>query len=69
MENVEEIAKSPEIDGLYIGSRDLSLDMEVDLEGWANDERYQAAVVRIFTVAKANGIVACHHGEDPGKVC
>ncbi len=67
LENVEEIAKASEIDGLYIGPSDLSLDMEVPLTGWANDERHIAAVDRIFAAAKANGIVPCHHGAGPAE--
>ena len=43
LENVEEIAKAPEIDGLYIGPSDLSLDMEVPLSGWANDAPLSSA--------------------------
>ena len=67
LENVEDIAKASEIDGLYIGPSDLSLDMEVPLSGWANDERHIAAVERIFAAAKANGIVPCHHGMGPAE--
>lgn len=67
LENVEEIAKAPEIDGLYIGPSDLSLDMGVGLADWANDDRHIAAVQRIFAAAKANGIVACHHGAGPAE--
>ncbi len=62
LQNVEEIAQAPEIDGLYIGPSDLSLDMGLSLTDWANDDRHIAAVQRIFAAAKANGIVACHHG-------
>jgi 4-hydroxy-2-oxoheptanedioate aldolase len=65
LEHVEEIAKAPEIDGLYIGPSDLSLDMGVSLSEWPDDERHMAAVERIFAAAKANGIVACHHGAGP----
>src|SRR5919108_906552 len=65
LEQVEEIARAPEIDGLYIGPSDLSLDMGVSLADWANDARHTAAGERIFTAAKANGIVACHHGAGP----
>ena len=50
---------------LSLGPSDLSLDMGVSLSGWPNDERHIAAVQRIFAVAKANGIVACHHGSGP----
>lgn len=62
LENVEAIAKAPEIDGLYIGPSDLSLDMGLGLNDWPNDDRHIAAVQRIFAAAKANHIVACHHG-------
>jgi 4-hydroxy-2-oxoheptanedioate aldolase len=65
LENVEEIARASEIDGLYIGPSDLSLDMGVGLASWATDERHLAAVERIFAAAKANGKVACHHGGGP----
>jgi len=65
LEHVEEIASAPEIDGLYIGPSDLSLDMGVSLSSWQNDERHIAAVQRIFAAARANGRVACHHGSGP----
>jgi 4-hydroxy-2-oxoheptanedioate aldolase len=65
LEHVEEIAQAPEIDGLYIGPSDLSLDMGLSLATWANDDRHLAAVQRIFAAAKTNGIVACHHGAGP----
>jgi len=65
LENVEAIAKAPEIDGLYIGPSDLSLDMGLSLSTWQNDDRHIAAVQRIFAAAQANGIVACHHGAGP----
>jgi len=67
LENVEAIATAPEIDGLYIGPSDLSLDMGVSLSSWAEDERHLAAVERIFAAARANGIVACHHGAGPAE--
>ena len=67
LEHVEEIAKAPEIDGLYIGPSDLSLVMGVELTGWAHDDRHIAAVQRIFAAAKANGIVPCHHGAGPAE--
>src|SRR5207237_7010795 len=65
LENVEAIAKAPEIDGLYIGPSDLSLDMGLSLSTWPNDNRHIAAVQRIFAAAHANRIVACHHGAGP----
>jgi 4-hydroxy-2-oxoheptanedioate aldolase len=65
LEQVEEIARAPEIDGLYIGPSDLSLDMGLGLSDWANDNRHLTAVQRIFAAARAHGIVACHHGATP----
>ncbi len=65
LDNVEEIAKAPGIDGLYIGPSDLSLDMGVSITNWANDTRHIEAVKRIFNAAKAAGVVACHHGSGP----
>jgi 4-hydroxy-2-oxoheptanedioate aldolase len=65
LECVEAIAAAPEIDGLYIGPSDLSLDMGVSLSDWQNNDRHLAAVQRIFAAAKANGIAACHHGATP----
>jgi 4-hydroxy-2-oxoheptanedioate aldolase len=62
LEHVEDIARAPEIDGLYIGPSDLSLDMGVGLGDWPNDSRHIAAVQRIFAAAKAHGIMPCHHG-------
>jgi 4-hydroxy-2-oxoheptanedioate aldolase len=67
LEHVEEIAQAPEIDGLYIGPSDLSLDMGLGLTDWANNDRHIAAVQRIFAAAKANGIAACHHGAGPAE--
>ena len=65
--SMQAIAAAPEIDGLYIGPSDLSLDMGVSLSGWADDDRHIAAVERIFAAAKANHIVACHHGGGPAE--
>ncbi len=44
---IAEIAKAPEIDGLYIGPSDLSLDMGMGLNEWPTDARHGAAVQRI----------------------
>ncbi len=67
LENVEAIAKAPEIDGLYIGPSDLSLDMSIGLTEWPDSDRHIAAVERIFAAARANGIAACHHGAGPDE--
>jgi 4-hydroxy-2-oxoheptanedioate aldolase len=65
LENVEAIARAPEIDGLYIGPSDLSLDMGLSLSDWPNDARHIAVVECYFAAARASGKVACHHGTGP----
>jgi 4-hydroxy-2-oxoheptanedioate aldolase len=65
LDSVEEIAKAPGIDGLYVGPSDLSLDMGVSLSGWATDEEHLAACRRIVEAARKAGVVPCHHGAGP----
>ena len=67
LENVEAIAQAEEIDGLYIGPSDLSLDMGLSLSGWADDERHLAACQRVLAAAEAAGVVPCHHGAGPAE--
>ena len=67
LENVEAIAQAEQIDGLYIGPSDLSLDMGVGLSGWADDERHLAACQRVLKAAEAAGVVPCHHGAGPSE--
>ena len=65
LDSVEEIAKAPGIDGLYVGPSDLSLDMGVSLSGWATNEEHLAACRRIVKAARKAGVVPCHHGAGP----
>ena len=65
LERVEEIAQAPQIDGLYVGPSDLSLDMGTSLSDWATDERHLAANRRVVEAARAAGIAPCHHGAGP----
>ena len=65
LENLEEIAAAPGIDGLYVGPSDLSLDMGVSLSDWANDDRHLAACRRIVEAARKAGVAPCHHGAGP----
>ena len=67
LENVDAIAQADEIDGLYIGPSDLSLDMGLNLSGWADDERHLAACQRVLSAAEAAGVVPCHHGAGPAE--
>ncbi len=67
LESVEEIAKAPGIDGLYVGPSDLSLDMGMSLSGWAEDERHLAACRRIVEAGRKAGVAPCHHGAGPAE--
>ena len=40
-----------------LGPSDLSLDMDLSLSNWHNDDRHIAAVQRIFAAVHANGKV------------
>lgn len=39
----------------------------IGLSGWADNPQHIAAVERIFSAAKANNKVACHHGMGPAE--
>ena len=60
--NIEGIVQAPGIDGIYVGPYDLSLDMEVPIASWFEDDRHFEAIKHIFQVTKNAGLVAGHHG-------
>jgi 4-hydroxy-2-oxoheptanedioate aldolase len=61
LENVEEIAATPGLDGLYVGPADLALALGVPLPGARDDARHAEAVARILAACKATGIGAGMH--------
>ena len=64
--NLEEIAKAPGIDGFYIGPGDLALSLGIPPGPEASsDPRHIEACQRVVDVAKAHGLVPCHHGSGP----
>jgi 4-hydroxy-2-oxoheptanedioate aldolase len=66
IENLEEIAKAPGIDGFYIGPSDLALSLDlVPGPDAFNDSKHIAACQRVLDVANATGLVPCHHGVGP----
>ncbi len=69
VDNLEEIAKAPGIDGFYIGPSDLavSLGLPPGPEGF-KDPLHIAACQRVLDVANATGLVPCHHGYTPEAV-
>jgi 4-hydroxy-2-oxoheptanedioate aldolase len=61
LENVEEIAATPGLDGLYVGPADLALGLGIPLEGAGDDPRHVEAVERVLRACKASGIGAGMH--------
>ena len=61
--NLEEIAKAPGIDGFYIGPSDLAIALGItpgpDMQ---DDPRHIEACRKVLDVANAAGLVPCHHG-------
>jgi 4-hydroxy-2-oxoheptanedioate aldolase len=66
--NLEEIAKAPGIDGFYVGPADLALSLGLTPgPDAAEDPRHAEACQRVVDVAKANGLIPCHHGSGPDE--
>src|SRR5215207_6696594 len=61
LENVEEIAATPGLDGLYIGPADLALALGIPLAAAGDDPRHVDAVQRILRACQASGIGAGMH--------
>jgi 4-hydroxy-2-oxoheptanedioate aldolase len=61
LENVEEIAATPGLDGLYIGPSDLSLALGLPPHQDSRDPAMLAAQDRVLAAAERNGIVAGIH--------
>jgi len=61
VDQIDELAKAPGIDGFYIGPADLAISMGVAPGGYRQDERHAAACRRVAQAAKASGLVAGIH--------
>lgn len=69
VDNLEEIAATPGLDGLYIGPADLTLGTQEGRlpPGFDREEPEMVALIqRILAACKANGIRACLHCGTPG---
>ena len=66
VENLEQIAKAPGIDGFYIGPSDLAVSMGLSPgpDAFKNPD-HLAACQRVLDVANASGMVPCHHSAGP----
>jgi 4-hydroxy-2-oxoheptanedioate aldolase len=68
VENLEEIAATPGLDGFYIGAIDLSISMGYPEKNDVNIPPYQAAVKKIVSVAKKHGLVTGIHVNQAGTL-
>lgn len=60
LENVEEIAATPDLDGIYIGPSDLSLALGLAPPS-IGDPKLEAAIARIREACRAHGLIAGMH--------
>lgn len=66
LEQLDKIATAPGIDGFYVGPNDLALSLGlVPGSDVAKHPRHIEACQRVVDVAKAHGLVPCHHGSGP----
>ena len=62
LENVEEIAATPGLDGIYIGPADLALGLGLELDTGSEKSEHVEAVERIREACRKNGIAVGVHG-------
>lgn len=62
LENAEEIAATPGLDGVYIGPADLALSLGLPLDGGDKDPGHVEAVGRIREACRRSGIPVGVHG-------
>lgn len=63
--NVEDIAATPDLDGLYIGPADLSVALGLPPATEPSDPKFFEAVDRILAAAKAHDKIVCLHARTP----
>ncbi|MBI4340169.1 MAG: 2,4-dihydroxyhept-2-ene-1,7-dioic acid aldolase [Chloroflexi bacterium] len=64
--NLEDMAKVKGLDGFYVGPSDLALSLGLlGTPDVRHHPRHAAASQRVVDVARANGLVPCHHGSGP----
>ena len=64
--NLEEIANVPGLDGFYVGPGDLAVSLGLTPGPDARrDPRHAEACQRVVDVARAHGLIPCHHGSGP----
>ena len=70
VDNIEKICAASGVDGIYIGPYDLSLDMDIPTEDFANHPEHLNVVKQVFKAARKQGIATGHHGfQIEGQSC
>ena len=68
IDNIEEIATVPGLDGFYIGPADLAMSYGIDPllgpDNWNKDPVHMAACQKVLDVAQAHNLVPCHHSSN-----
>jgi 4-hydroxy-2-oxoheptanedioate aldolase len=62
LENAEEIATTPGLDGVYIGPADLALGLGLELDSAGEEREHVEALKRIREACRKNGIAVGVHG-------
>jgi 4-hydroxy-2-oxoheptanedioate aldolase len=62
LENVEEIAATPGLDGIYIGPADLALGMGLPLDLSSGKSEHDRAIERVREACEKSGIAVGVHG-------
>lgn len=61
IENIEEIAQTPNLDGFYVGPWDLSLSMGFEKKADYRSEEFEFLLAKIIDVARRNGLIIGIH--------
>ena len=70
LNNIDEIASTPGLDGIYVGPADLALGLGMTPDLDKDEPEHVAAVARILKACQVNGVVAgiqCGSGESGRK--
>lgn len=68
VDNLEEIARVPGVDGFYIGPSDLAISLGVPMAPDNKHPKHVAACQRVLEVARAHGLVPGIHSSGPEEV-
>ena len=68
LENLEEIVKTPGLDGIYVGTMDLSISLGLDALGDLNDPALREAVDKIIALTQQYQLITGVHAKSAAQV-